>query len=155
MTRVSASGASFERVLPVRARQRIRTIGDHGEAQRRGEHDELIQRQPTAPFSDAWHESYGRRNLSETANSYLQGSFVNIEEEYARFLTTTKIESWLVYTIAEANRRIVSNFVDFQRDKDTIRIRRPRRDRATRISDLKTHPSPTSRHRANGKSPPG
>ncbi len=118
--------------------------------------NELVQRQPTVPFSDAWHESYGRRNLSETANSYLQGSFVNIEEKYARFLTTAKIESWLVYTIAEANRRIVSNFLDFQRDKDTVRIRRPRRDRATRISDLKTHPSPTSRPRpANGKSPPG
>ena len=118
--------------------------------------NELVQRQPTVPFSDAWHESYGRRNPSETVNSYLQGSFVNIEEKYTRFLTTAKIESWLVYTIAEANRRIVSNFLDFQRDKDTVRIRRPRSNRATRISDLKAPPSATSRPRpAHGKSPPG
>ena len=113
----------------------------------------LDQRLPVG--TTAWHKSYNRRNLVETANSQLKGRFVDIEGAgFLHVFGLVKRTLLLAGTLAGYNRYAIASF---QRKQQAIADQQPRRARRRKrtYQDLATEQTHDDGDTTSGTDPPG
>jgi len=94
--------------------------------------DELLTTQPTIFGTTAFWKAYGRRNLTETANSQLKGRPIDLRRGFTRHTTRDKQALHIGAALLAHNLRIQRNW---EADTET-EPRKPRADRRTRYADL-------------------
>ena len=115
--------------------------------------DELPFSQPCLFGTRAWTIAEGKRQLAETANSFLHGAagaITDIGRGYTRMLDSGRLELFLTFTLVGYNRSRVHQWLREQRLLDPShpdalapieKHRAPRRGRAKRYEDLPAPPA--------------
>ncbi len=116
--------------------------------------DQLPLRQPCLYGTTAWTKAEGKRQLAETANSFLHGAngaITDIGRGYTRLRDSGRIKLFLTFTIVGYNRSRIHVWLHDHRmlaatHPDALppvkKTRAPRKGRAKRFSDLGTPSGP-------------
>ena len=113
------------------------------------------------PYGTTAHNlSYGRRNLVETDNSYLGGTYIDLTNTYSRLMGTAKRKFVMAFMLAGLNRYIERSWRARKAAEasaaETMKRQSPtrRQDTLQRALDVTTPPAARTRPRKRRPEPP-